>query len=51
MRAASAVLDRFAEQLIIDRNYCVGSEDDIVRTLTGYCQRLFAGQAFGAVLW
>jgi hypothetical protein len=34
--------------LAIDDYYSVGSENAIIGTLTGYCLRLFAGQALGA---
>jgi len=37
-----STITRLAEKLAIDNNYGVSAEYDIVRTLTCYCQRLFA---------
>ncbi len=49
MRAASAASRGLAEKLAVDDDYGVGSEHDILRTLTCNCQRLLARQPFGTI--
>jgi hypothetical protein len=41
---------RLAENLAIDHDDGVSAEHNILRTLTSYCKRLLARQAFGTFL-